>query len=134
MKNAMKKNARFVLLIVFLVGLRSVAFAQAGSADLTGRVLDASGAAVANARVTLTAIETGIDVTTNSGADGIYLFSELRPGTYKLVVEANGFRRLEQTGINLRTGDRALIDPPLVAGAKSEAVRGTAYDPLFQTR
>ncbi len=133
MKNAMKKNARFVLLIVFLVGLRSVAFAQAGSADLTGRVLDASGAAVANAHVVLTAIETGINVTTNSGADGIYLFSELRPGTYKLVVEANGFRRLEQTGINLRTGDRALIDPHLVAGAKSEAVTVTADAPLLQT-
>ncbi|HSM86726.1 MAG TPA: TonB-dependent receptor [Candidatus Limnocylindrales bacterium] len=106
--------------------------AQAGSADLTGQVLDASGAAIPNARITLTGMETGVSMTTTSTSEGIYEFSGVRPGAYKLAVQAHGFSRSEQSGIVLHTGDRARVDPRLAVGSAHEVVVVSADAPLLQ--
>ena len=64
------------------------------SGDLKGRVLDASGAAVASARVELTQSSTSIKQSTTSTSEGYYSFSQLTPGVYQLDVTATGFQHL----------------------------------------
>jgi hypothetical protein len=115
-----------------MVAASAAVLAQAGSADLTGQVADPSGAAVANAHVSVTMTDTDMTFSTLSSKEGVYTFTGLKPGSYKLAVETEGFLRFEQTGINLRTGDRARQDIQLKLGTGHEAITVTADVPVLQ--
>lgn len=83
-----------VLLFLLLVVLSSTSvIAQDGSATLRGEVLDASGAVVPGATVSIANQETGLNrrsVTTSDSGD--YVFASLTPGLYRIAVEAAGFK------------------------------------------
>src|SRR5271165_6506148 len=67
------------------------AHAQAISGDLTGTVLDASGAAIPNATVVALDDATGVKSTTETNANGVYRFSNLLVGKYSVTASAKGF-------------------------------------------
>jgi hypothetical protein len=56
----------------------------APTASLTGTVIDPSGAAIPNARVTLTNLETGFERTIAGRSDGSYLFTQVPIGLYRI--------------------------------------------------
>jgi len=58
--------------------------------------LDAAGAVVAGATVTVVNDDTGYSRTLTSSANGIYAFTELTPGRYHLKVIKDGFKTEEQ--------------------------------------
>lgn len=62
------------------------------SGDVTGTVLDPSGAAVPNATVTLKSNDTGGTQTTNTTSTGAYRFHLLNPGSYTVSAAASGFQ------------------------------------------
>src|SRR5271170_7994127 len=68
------KNKSLWLLCVFCIGLTftGTAFAQANSGDLTGTVLDTSGAAIPNAIVTALNDETGVKTAAQTNSGGVY--------------------------------------------------------------
>src|SRR5579863_3206916 len=66
-------------------------YAQANSGDLTGAVLDSSGAAIPNATVEALNDETGVKYTAQTNASGVYRFSNLPVGRYTLTAAASGF-------------------------------------------
>jgi len=116
--------AAFVLLLVH------TAFAQI-AADLRGRVLDPSGAAVANARVELTETSTNIRQSTISSSSGDYIFTHLNPGEFSLIVTATGFQQLNRTGITLNVGQTVSVDLNLTVGSQ-QTVTVNADAPLLQ--
>ena len=65
--------------------------AQAISGDLTGTVLDSSGAAIPNATVVALNDETGVKTTAQTNADGVYRFTNLPVGRYTVTASATGF-------------------------------------------
>jgi hypothetical protein len=65
--------------------------AQATSGDLTGTVLDASGAAIPNAVVVALDDATGVKSTAETNAEGVYRFSNLLVGKYTVTASAKGF-------------------------------------------
>lgn len=67
------------------------------SGDIAGTITDPTGAAVAGATVTLTSAESGTVETSTPSATGAFRFSLLRPGVYKLQVNAPGFAAVSQT-------------------------------------
>src|ERR1035441_4759684 len=70
--------------------------AQTPSAgSLTGKLTETSGAAVPNATVTATNTDTGQTRTATTGADGVYQFTLLPPGNYRVKFEVAGFQILE---------------------------------------
>jgi len=76
------------LLLTFLVGVTSApAGAQAVNATVLGTVSDASGAPVANAKVTLTETNTNITRTAQTNESGNYVVPDLPPGTYRITAE-----------------------------------------------
>ncbi len=81
--------------IFFLFCLSLCAFAQ--TTELSGRVTDASSAAVANARVTLRPRAGNGATTAQTDAQGAYRFARVLRGEYVLTVEARGFARFVQT-------------------------------------
>ena len=109
----------FVLLL--FLGLLVVQ-ASAQQATIVGTVTDPSGAAVPNAKVTLTQLETGTvrNVVTNN--DGQYIVPDLGIGHYTVKVDATGFKRVEQSNITLAVGDRNRYDFKLEIGSAQEQV------------
>ncbi len=106
--------------------------AQVASAELSGNVLDVSGAAVPNATVTATNVETSIAHTTASEKGGDYVLTSLPPGNYTLTAEAPGFSKLVQTGVSLQINQQARVDLTLQVGQTAQTVQVTGHPPLLE--
>src|SRR5215510_9787744 len=100
-----------------LIAGATATFAQASSsmAELRGQVIDADGAAIANAKLTLTDIVKGSSRVAASDGEGAYVFLGLPPSSYELQVEARGFSA-SATRIELTVGRQANIPIKLAAG------------------
>jgi Carboxypeptidase regulatory-like domain len=125
------KFLRILASLSLIAILCPTAFSQI-TADLRGRVLDASGASIANARVSLTASATGIRQQTISATSGDYLFTNLIPGSYSIEVSATGFEHLQRTGITAILGQTVSADLTLKASGDQQTVTVSSDAPLLQ--
>jgi hypothetical protein len=125
---------RFILSIVITSVLASSLYAQSTTGAIVGTVTDPSSAAVPNVRLTATEESSNLVAQTQSDARGGYSFPSLRPGIYRVTAEAGGFRRLVNTGIEVRVNDRLEINLSLVLGATTESVEVTAGAPLVESQ
>lgn len=107
--------------------------AQTGTTSLRGTVLDKSGGAVAGAKVTLTNPLQGFERSVVSTDTGAYEFLALAPGTYRLTVEKDNFRKFEIASLQL------LVDTPstqivtLQVGPSTEKVEVSALVETLNT-
>ncbi len=128
------RNHLSILLFVVLVWVAAApTHAQAGKAELTGTVRDQNSAAIAPARVSATEIATGQTYSTMATDNGDYTITNLKPGSYNVAVEANGFKRFVREGVRLATGERVRVDVELQPGAVSESVTITQDASLLRT-
>ncbi|HEY7498210.1 MAG TPA: TonB-dependent receptor [Vicinamibacterales bacterium] len=97
-------------------------FAQTTYATITGAIHDPSGAAVSNAKIVATHIETGVETTATSNKEGVYTLSQLREGSYVVLVRADGFREAVASDIVLVARDLRRLDVSLVLGALESRV------------
>ena len=109
-----------------------VAAQTATSGQIAGTVRDPSGAAVAGARIVLTAA-TGQTREAQSSREGYYRFSGIEPGEYSLQVTAKGFATYTAGGIRVGVTETADVSPQLQVGAATTNVQVTAEAPLVQT-
>ena len=107
--------------------------AQEVRATLGGRVLDAQGAMVPNATVTVVSDETGVQQRTRSNSQGNWVVEFLLPGHYHFTVAADGFKTTEQNAIELQAADSKQIDVQLQVGSASQSVVVTAEAPLIDS-
>jgi len=103
------------------------------SAEIAGVVSDSSGAAVPNATVKATQIETQLSRTTVSGVDGAYVLPNLPVGPYSLEVTAAGFATYLQKGILLSVGSSVSIPVTLPVGSVKQEVQVTANALMVKT-
>ncbi|MEZ5401358.1 MAG: TonB-dependent receptor [Bryobacteraceae bacterium] len=113
-----------------LVLFSSFAFAQTGTGIVKGTILDATGAAVPGAKVTLTHTATNTVRIGESTTDGIYYLPSLPPGHYTLAVEASGFKRWAGA-VALQVGQTAVIDPRLDLGSVDTVVEVAEAAPVI---
>ncbi len=117
--------------LMVISGLRCLA--QVATAELTGTIVDASGAGVAGAQVTATELATNQAHNTVSDKSGVYVLTLLPPGDYRLEVEASGFRKVVQTGVALQINQQAKVDLTLEVGQVSETMQVTGQAPLLES-
>jgi hypothetical protein len=110
----------------------SLLMAQVDTGGVTGTVTDSTGAAVADAQVTLTNPATGIVQSTRSTSTGTYSFSGVRAGAYTLKGEAAGFQAFTAKGLQVHIQNTLTIDLHLSTGAVAQQVTVTAAAPLLQ--
>ncbi|MCC7010829.1 MAG: carboxypeptidase regulatory-like domain-containing protein, partial [Acidobacteria bacterium] len=109
------------------------AFAQTGSATLTGTVADNVGV-VPGASVTATQAQTNVVRTAVSNDQGVFRIPALPPGRYVVKVEMDGFRPLNVAEFNLLANEiRDLGKLTMSAGGVSESVTITAEVTPVQT-
>jgi hypothetical protein len=122
-----------LIALVFLVAAGSE-FATAQSVGaISGRIEDASGAAIPTATVTVTSEETGLARTVSSDATGTYRVLALPVGLYQVRAEKEGFSATVRSGLNLVVGQEAVINLSLQVGTVTEQVTVTAEAPLVNT-
>ncbi len=120
-----------MLSLVLLVVL--VAPAQEFRASISGHVLDASGAAVPQAKIQATNLDTKEvfnAVTDNSGS---YTVPLLRPGQYKLTITASGFKQYVRDNLTLQIGQAAGVDASLQLGDITQTVEVTGQAAMLET-
>ena len=78
-------------LALLLATSMSVA-AQTTSGSITGNVVDAHRSAIANATVTITNVDKGYTQTATTDEEGRFVFPQVPPGTFDIVIEVTGFK------------------------------------------
>ncbi|MDQ6704988.1 MAG: carboxypeptidase-like regulatory domain-containing protein, partial [Acidobacteriota bacterium] len=124
----------FTLVSFCVLSFASLLSAQTSTAELNGNVTDASGAVVANARVTATNAGTALSRDAVTNETGSYVITLLPPGNYNLSVEAPGFRKTVQNNVELQVNQRAEVNFALQLGQVSETVEVTGSAPLLESQ
>ncbi len=106
---------------------------QTDHAVLTGTVSDASGAAVANAEVTVSSASTGLTRKAVTTAAGSYTISALPIGTYTASIAAPGFANTEVEPFELQVGQTRTLDAKLAVTGVQSKVEVRADAPLVQS-
>ena len=124
---------RSVFVFLFVVLLVCPVLAQQETANITGEVKDSAGAVVPGASITITNIDTGVSLKSESNEQGIFLVPSLKPGQYLLTIEKAGFRKMVRSGITLQVNQFARVDVELQVGELTNTVEITQAATLLET-
>ncbi len=114
---------KLIVLCMLAAGIVAGLVAQDITGTIEGSVLDASGAGVPNAKVTITSADRHQVVRTSTTDSAGYYSAPLIPvGTYSIKVEATGFKTANRTGVALNVNDDLKINLPLEVGSLTESV------------
>ncbi|MBK9167076.1 MAG: TonB-dependent receptor [Bryobacterales bacterium] len=105
---------------------------QGTPGTITGRVMDPTGAAIPGAAVTATNVATNITNRTVSTETGDYTL-QVYPGTYRVVVEADGFKRYLRDGILMTAASTVRIDLTPELGSVAETIEVQGMTQSVQT-
>jgi hypothetical protein len=103
---------------------------QAINGAIEGTVKDSSGAVLPGVTVVIRSVDTGAQRTVATNADGFFRAPLLPLGTFKVSVSLEGFKAIEQTGIEVRAGSNVVLNFALEVGAVTEIVSVTADAPV----
>ena len=109
------------------------AMAQFDTATVLGTILDASGAAVPGATITLKNADTGITATTVTDGQGAYQFLNVRIGTYSVRAELQGFSTAIADNIAVTVNARQRVDLTMKVGSLGETVEVTGAARLLES-
>ncbi len=126
------KISRVLVGALLLIFAAVYAGAQTNQGQIAGNVLDASGAAVADAVVTAKGDQTGATYTAKSTSSGNYRFPSIQLGRYTITTTAPGFKSTVSTGVEVRVGTVTSLDISLAAGGANESVTITANAPSVE--
>src|SRR5260221_11605981 len=93
------KRLQFCLVVFAVLAVTLSAFAQVQTGQFTGTVRDPTGAAIANAKVTVTNTAPDLNLSTTTNSSGNYTVKEVPIGAYKMTVEAVGFKTVSNTDV-----------------------------------
>jgi len=123
---------KFTLVAVVLVATTLVA--QTFRGTILGVVTDPSGAVVSGATVKVKNLNTGLERTTKTSADGSYTVPELQIGTYSVTVSQSGFQTSATNNVAVDVAGERRVDVALKPGQVSERVEVSSEElPLVET-
>src|SRR5579863_5926603 len=123
LRKVVRSRAALVAAVVISLFFANITWGQSITAgDVTGIVTDPSGAAVPNAAVTLTSVDTNTSRKSTTNAEGNYQFAFVAPGDYKITVSANGFQTQARSGLAVSAGQPATLNVQLAIASASQTV------------
>ena len=97
----LRENAGgFTLVISLIIAATLTALAQSGAAVVRGTVTDQQGKAIAGATVKLTSVDKNLSRAQTTNEEGIYVFSSIAPGNYRIDVEAASFKKTSVSNVS----------------------------------
>src|ERR1019366_256838 len=107
-------------------------WAQVDQGTITGVVQDSSGAVLSGAQVTLTSTDTGLVLQAKTDHSGVYTFSPVKIGNYKVAATSAGFQTTSQEHVHLDVQQRLNVPLTLKIGEASQVLTVTSEIPLLQ--
>src|SRR5664279_556656 len=130
----MKTLTGFCKLMCVTALIAAIAWSQSSfTASVRGSITDPAGAAVPNAKVTITESERNVPHSVVTDEAGRYYLTALPPGKYTLAVESPGFKKFMQTDVILAVQQQATLDVPLQVGDIATSVEVQTTTPLLNT-
>jgi len=108
-------------------------FAQSSSGTISGIVTDPSGAAISESEILVVNDTTRVQYAARTNQEGIYLVSNVPPGSYRIQVSKLGFKTIIKPDIPLNVQDALALNFSLPLGAVSEVVTIHGGAPLVNT-
>src|SRR5438552_12674982 len=127
-----ESSIRVIVVAAFLVA-SSTAFAQQGTGELRGRVVDAQSAVLPGVTVVARNEASGLFREIVSGADGSFFMSALTPGMYEVSAQLSGFKKYQRKGVRVEVGKTLSSDVQLEVGGIEQEVTVTAESPIVDT-
>ena len=127
------RSLGFCALLSILILLPGAARAQSDVGAISGFIRDTSGALVPNATVTIKDEGTGEQHAVTSDAQGHYTVTNLRPGSYSMSADAQGFKKFVSIHNTLSASTTLSLDGGLAVGAMTQTVEVTATASVLQT-
>jgi hypothetical protein len=119
--------------VFFFISSIHSSSAQSPVGTISGIVVDPTGAAVAGAEILVVNDATRVQYPGRSNQEGIYLVSNLPPGSYRLQVSKPGFKTIIKPDVTLNVQDALALNFSLPLGAISEIVTIEGGTPLVNT-
>jgi len=132
----MKKHAILGCVLVLCLAFAlcaSTSFGQAVFGSIIGTVTDPQGNAVAGAKVTVTSVTKSFAYDTTTNESGNYSVTHLIPDTYKVHVEAPGFKGVDIPTVEVSADAAANVNAQLQVGAVTQTIEVTGEIPQLQT-
>ena len=121
------RPGRLVRLVLLAAALSAVPlYAQSILGTIRGSVTDPQGAVVPSAAVLITDEATGVPRTVDTDALGRFEALNLRPGSYRVEIVTQSFKKFEQAGVVVRTGAATRVDARLELGGVQETLTVSA--------
>ena len=131
MKKLITANA--LALAAFLVLQSNTLYAQAVYGSIVGTVVDASGAVVSGARITITDVGRDVATSTATNESGNYSQRALIVGKYRLRVEAPGFKTVIRDNIGVSVDVETRVDVQMEVGEVTQTLEVTAEASVLKT-
>src|SRR6267143_4182501 len=132
----MKKQAilGWILVLCLAFGVcATTSLGQAVFGSIFGTVTDPQGNAVAASKVTVTSVTKGTVYDTTTNDSGNYSVTHLIPDTYKVHVEAPGFKGYDVASVQVSADASVRLDAQLQVGAVTQTVEVTSEVPQLKT-
>jgi len=129
----MKRTFPAIALIALFILSALAAFAQTSNGTIAGVVTDPSGAAIVNAKVTITSLQTGDVRESTTNSVGAYRFESVLPGKYVISATAQGFAATKLSNVQVVGSLITSLNIKLTVGKASETVEVSAQAETLQT-
>jgi outer membrane receptor protein involved in Fe transport len=131
MPKSSRKSCWLVLSLCLICS--TLTSAQSTGGRILGRVADASGAVLANVKVTATHEATGVSRETHTNESGEYGFPQVPVGTYTLSFDLTGFKTNIRKGVLVELNQIVTLNSILQIGETKETVEVTSEAPIVDT-
>ena len=121
------------LLLVLILSSAAGALGQFETATVLGRVSDPTGLSVSGAQVNLVDIDRGTALSTTTDSSGVYRFTTIHPGRYRMEIRATGFRVVNLTDLTVNVQDHLEQNFRLSLGSVAESITVAGGAPLVNT-
>jgi outer membrane receptor protein involved in Fe transport len=130
---AIEKFSLFAMSLILCFALATASFGQAVYGSIFGTVTDTSGGIVPGATLTITNINTNLSETTKSNESGNFNQTRLIPGTYRIKIEASGFKSAVIETVVVNVDKASEVGIQLQPGQLTEEITISAAAPVLKT-
>src|SRR5260370_506997 len=135
-RGGMKKQeiVGWILVLCLALGFgANTSLGQAVYGSIIGTVTDPQGNAVSGAKVTVTSVTKNTSVETTTNESGNFSVIHLIPDTYRVKIEAAGFKVNDVASVLVQVDTAARVDAQLQVGAVTQTVEVTGEVPQVKT-
>src|SRR5256886_14333952 len=137
MMNRFANGVKLTLVLVLALAITGIwvspAIAQVSTGSASGNLVDAQGAVVPNASVKFTNRANNQVLIAESDNTGIFHLGQLQPGTYRVEIAKQGFKKIVFDNVDVAVGaDRGLGTIKLEIGEVSATVEVSSAPPLVE--